>query len=296
MGFWGVSLYAGDFAMDLKSAVAAVARLPLTEDEILEALRSTERDAADDPGDPDHTTFWLVLADQLARRGLYPNEARQRALEIIDGDGDIARLTSLGAGDSDLRKRRAQLASIKAALVAARPKARKTLAKPQPLVMSEGEVLAYPTSAGKPINPYFKSKSFIPNWRQDGFGMLAVIETGHVFGYLAWFRVVTLEGARAQPLAMTAIWQEPLWTLCRPGTCSPAHFRRMELQRVGQVGIDRDALAKLFPNLPSPRSAAIIDKSIANHLAVGPQPLALDRRCQKDVVQGLARIARPTNA
>jgi hypothetical protein len=296
MGFWGVSLYSGDFAMDLKSAVAAIARLPLKDEEILDALRSIEGAAADDPADPDHTVFWLVLADQLARRGLYPGEVRKRALEIIDGDSDIERLRSLGARDSDLRKRRAQLAEIKAALVAAVPKARNTLAKPQPLVMTEGEVLAYPTSAGKPINPYFKSKSLIPNWRQDGFGMLAVIETGHVFGYLAWFRVVTLEGARPAPLDMDAIWQEPLWTLCRPGTCSPLHFRRMELQRMGNISIDHDAVAKLFPNPPSPRSAAIIDKSIANHLDVGPKPLASDRRRQKDVVQGLARIAGPAKA
>ena len=293
MGFWGVSLYSGDFAMDLKSAVAAIARLPLKDEEILDALRSIESAAADNAADPDHTTFWLVLADQLARRGLYPSEVRKRALEIIDGDADIERLKSLGARDSDLRKRRAQLAEIKAALLAAAPKARNTLAKPQPLVMTEGEVLAYPTSAGKPINPYFKSKSLIPNWRQDGFGMLTVIETGHVFGYLAWFRVMTLDGARAQPLDMNAIWPEPLWTLCRPGTCSPAHFRRMELRRMGKVGIDRDAIAKLFPTLPSPRSAAIIDKSIANHLNVGPKPLASDRQRQRDVVDGLARIARP---
>jgi len=296
MGFWGVSLYSGDFALDLKSAVAAVARLPLKDEEIVEALRSTESAAADHDDDPDHTTFWLVLADQLARRGLYPDEVRKRALEIIDGGRDTERLKSLGAREPDLRKRRAQLAEIKAALVAATPKARKTLAKPQPLVMSEGEVLVYPTSAGKPINPYFKSKSLIPNWHQDGFGTLAVIETGHVFGYLAWLRVATLDGARAEPLGMDAIWQEPLWTICRPGTCSPPHFRRMELQRIGKVSIDRDALAGLFPNLPSPRSAAIIDKSIANHLNVGPKPALSDRQRQREAVQGLARIARPANA
>ncbi len=62
------------------------------------------------------------------------------------------------------------------------------------------------------------------------------------------------------------------------------------------TGIDRDALAGLFPNLPSPRSAAIIDKSIANHLNVGPKPALSDRQRQRDVVQGLARIARPANA
>jgi hypothetical protein len=296
MGVWGVSLYGGDFAMDLKSAVAAVARLPLADHEIVEALRSTERAAADHPDDPDHAVFWLVLADQLARRGIYPGEVKERALRIIDEDQDLQQLRSLGAAPGDLRKRQAKLAEIKAALVASAPKVRKTLARPQPLVMAAGEVLAFPTSAGKPINPYFKSKAAIPNWRQDGFGMLAVIETGHVFGYLAWFRVAKLEGARPQQLEIGALWKEPLWALCRPGTCSPLHLRRMELRRLGKVDIDGNAVARLFPDRPSPRTAAIIDKSIANHLQVGPQPLGPDRQRQKDVVHGLAQIARPLAA
>jgi hypothetical protein len=290
MGYWGVSLYAGDFAMDIRSAVAAIARLPLADHEIVEALRGCERAAADQVDDPDHTTFWLVLADQLARRGVYPAEVRERALGIIDGGVDLERLKALGAGPADLRKRQARLEEIKAALLQAAPRARKTIAKPQPLAMAQGEVLAYPTSAGKPINPYFKSKSSIPNWRHDGWGMLGVVETGHVFGYLAWFRIVTLDGARASPLTMEAVWGEPLWTLCRPGTCSPLHFRRMELQSIGRVSIDPGALTRLFPMLPSPRTAAIIDKSIANHMQLG-RPGGQDGR--KDGIRGLAQIAQP---
>ena len=108
MGLWGVSLYGGDFAMDLKSAVAAVARLPLADHEIVEALRSTERAAADHPDDPDHTVFWLVLADQLARRGIYHGEVKERALRIIDQGQDLQQLRSLGAAPGDLRKRQAK--------------------------------------------------------------------------------------------------------------------------------------------------------------------------------------------
>jgi hypothetical protein len=70
----------------------------------------------------------------------------------------------------------------------------------------------------------------------------------------------------------------------------------MELRRLGKVDIDGNAVARLFPDRPSPRTAAIIDKSIANHLQVGPQPLGPDRQRQKDVVHGLAQIARPLAA
>jgi hypothetical protein len=291
MGFWGAGLYSGDFAMDLRAAVAAVARLPLSDAELVEALRSTERAAADDAGDPDHTTFWLVLADQFAQRGVYPEEARARALEIIGGNVDLDRMKALGAGPADLRKREAKLREIGAALAERRPKTRKTISKPQPLPMAQGDVIAYPTSAGKPINPYFKSKALIRDWRHDGWGALAVVECGHVFGYLAWVRVVTVEGARAERPGMAALWAEPRWRLQRAGTCSPSHFRKMEFEHLGRVAVDESALERLFPDRPPPRTAAIIDKSIANHLHLGRPPFQPDKG---PWVEGLAQIARPT--
>jgi len=294
MGFWGAALYSGDFAMDLRSAVAAVARLPLSDDELVDALRGTEHSAADNLDDPDHTTFWLVLADQLGRRGVYPCEVRSKALQIIDQGSDLDRLRSLGAGPADIRKRQLKLAEIRAALVEAAPRSRKTLAGPQPLVMSPGEIFAFPTSCGKPINPYFKSKTLIRDWHHDGWGMLLVVETGHVFGYLAWFRVATLHGARPTPLDLEALWSEPLWQLRRPGTCSPLHLRRMEMDRCGTVRIDTEAVTRLFPDLPSPRTAAIIDKSIANNLDVGPQPIPANKYSDRGSwFRGLPQIALP---
>ena len=293
MGFWGAGLYAGDFAMDLRAAVAAEARLPLADDQLVEALRETERASADDPADPDHTTFWLVLADQLGRRGVYPQAVRGRALAIIDGDLDLERLRSLGAPPADLRKRQAKLLEIRAALVEAAPRTRKVLSKPQPLPMTTGDVIAYPTLAGNPINPYFKSKALMRGWSHDGWGAFVVAECGHVFGYLAWFRVITLDGARPVRPDMAAVWAEPRWRLQRPGTCSTLHFKKMEFEAVGRVTVDAEALARLFPDRPSPRSAAIIDKSIANHLNIGPRSLALQPDSRQAWIDGLAQIASP---
>jgi hypothetical protein len=294
MGFWGVGLYSGDFAMDLRSAVAAVARLPLADDDLVEALRGTERAAADNPDDPDHTTFWLVLADQFARRGVYPDEVRARALAIIDGGTDLARMTALGAQPADLRKRQAKLEEIRAALVEGAPKERKVLSGPQPLIMAAGEMIAFPTSGGQPINPYFKSKALIPGWRHDGWGVFVVAEVGHVFGHLAWYRLATLDGARPDRLGLDALWAEPLWELRGAGTCSPLHFRRMELERIGQVSVDSEALERRFADRPSPRTSAIIDKSIANRMDVGPRPgLAGKPGGRRIWFDGLALLARP---
>jgi hypothetical protein len=288
MGVWGAGLYSGDFAMDLRAAVAAVARLPLSDAELVEALRSTETAAADNPADPDHSIFWLVLADQLARRGVYPPAVKARALEIIDEGLEIERLRSLGAGPADLRKRQAKLEEIRTALVEAAPKARTVMSKPQPLSMGAGDVVAYPTSSGNPINPYFKSKDLIRYWKHDGWGVFAVVECGHVFDYLAWVRIMTLDGARTAAPDMAALWAEPRWRLQRAGTCSPLHFKRMECEIVGRVAVDATALERLFPDRPSPRTAAIIDKSIANRMHVTPrrslQPERRDWSCRLDQI------------
>jgi hypothetical protein len=297
MGYWGTALYSGDFAMDLRAAVAAVARLPLADDELVAALRGVEPGAAEDAKDPDHTVFWLVLAEQLARRGIFPAEVRERAMAIIDGGADLEVLKSLGAGPGDLRKRQAKLAEIRAALVAAQPRPRKRLSAPQPFVMRAGEVIGYPTSTGSPVNPYFKAKPLIPRWSQDGWAAAVVVECGRAFGYLAWYRLLTVERARPEPWSVEAVWAEPRLALRRPGTCSPTHRARMELETLGEVGVDFDALARLLPEVHKVggRSAAVSDVSIANSLKVAPlietRPIARQPR----PTVALSAVARPVS-
>ena len=70
MGVWGSGLYSGDFALDLRSTIGAVCRLPFDSDRLLEVLCESEPDAAFDGNNEDHTTFWLLVADQFARRGI----------------------------------------------------------------------------------------------------------------------------------------------------------------------------------------------------------------------------------
>jgi hypothetical protein len=89
MGAWGTGLYSGDFAADLRSAVAAVARLPFDGERLVEFLCETEPGAAREPNDPDHTVFWLVVVDQFAKRAIASATARDTALAIIDGGRDL---------------------------------------------------------------------------------------------------------------------------------------------------------------------------------------------------------------
>src|SRR5262245_41081069 len=106
MGVWGTALYSGDFAMDLRATISAVVQLPFDTDRLVDILCETEPAAANNPADEDHTTFWLVLADQFAKRGITSNRTREKALEIIGADEDLAVLTKLGMKAADIRKRR----------------------------------------------------------------------------------------------------------------------------------------------------------------------------------------------
>jgi len=56
----------------------------------------TERQAASNPDDEDHTNFWLVMADQFLRRGLVSADARDHALRIIDTGADLEMQRKLG--------------------------------------------------------------------------------------------------------------------------------------------------------------------------------------------------------
>src|SRR5690242_15938999 len=96
MGVWAAGLYSGDFALDLRSAIRAVARLPFDGDRLVEILTETEKAAASQPDNEDHTAFWLIVADQFARRGIVCDRARETAAAIIDSGSDLALLGRLG--------------------------------------------------------------------------------------------------------------------------------------------------------------------------------------------------------
>ena|SRR2546428_3727841 len=84
MGVWGTGLYSGDFAMDLRATIGAVARLPFDRDRLVEILCETEPAAANNPNDEEHTTFWLIVAAQFAKRRIVCDRVRDTAFRIID--------------------------------------------------------------------------------------------------------------------------------------------------------------------------------------------------------------------
>jgi hypothetical protein len=275
MGVWSTGLYSGDFALDLRSTIRAIARLPFDGEKLLDIVCQTEATAAKSPDDADHSTFWLVAADQFAKRGIVSNRAREAALKIIDEGRDIAMLEKLGMDPAGLRKRRKVLEELRTRIVAPPSvKPRSVLKKPQPYLMDIGDVLIYPTCEGNSINPYFALKEQDPSWKgQDGWSAAVIVNHGRAFEFLAWYRPLTLAAAPKDKPTLAALRGELLWTFDRAGTCSANHYKKMELEKIGVVSIDWNKLVLVPGALRPGTSAAIDDISIANafrrHSALG---------------------------
>ncbi len=193
MGVWGAGLYSGDFAMDLRGAFRAVMRLPFDGEKVLQILCDLERTTANNPADEEHTTFWLVVADQFAKHGIPCARAQQKALQIIDSDTDIAMLTKLGMDPAGLRKRQTMLTALRQFLTAPQPaKRRSVMTNPQPLLMDVGDVFAYPTSLGRCKHSCPRGIHVVPTWEQDGWNAAVIVSAGRAFDFLAWYRPLTL--------------------------------------------------------------------------------------------------------
>jgi len=272
MGAWGVGLYSGDFALDVRGTVKAVARLPFAPDKLLELLRAASPVTADDPGDEDHTIFWLVVADQFAKRGIDCPAARDRALALIADGSDLKTMESLGMDPKGLAKRRAILdelgARLAAPIVVSKP--RPTLKAPQKLLLAPGDAVIYPVCKRGPINPYAAGKDlpFVKAWRQDGWGAFVIAECGHVFEFLSWYRPLVVTEPFTGPPSRDELLAPRRWLLRNPGTLSARHLANMELRRLGAVPFNVANFDRLFPERTSPVSRAVADISLANQITI----------------------------
>jgi hypothetical protein len=274
--------------MDLRTTIRAVVRLPFEPDHLTQIICQAESSAALNPEDEDHTTFWLVLADQFARRGIASSRVRETAVRIIDSGQDLEMQRRLGQSIGGLEKRRRILSDLRDRLTGgpAPAKTRATLRSPQPFLMEVGDALIYPTCGGACWNPYTtrqnQLKIYGPRggqpWSRDGWGAMVIVEHGRAFAFFAWYRPVVIRtGMRERP-DLEAL-RRGEWHLELPGTCSPAHFRRMQIEKVGTLSVDVSKVHQLFPGLRSGDSQAASDISIANRMKIWPE-----------------RIGRPANA
>ncbi|MFC5740792.1 hypothetical protein [Dyella tabacisoli] len=280
--------------MDLRTTVGAVARLPYDADRLVDILCETEPGAANDSTHEDHLTFWLIVADQFAKRGIVCDRVRENALQIIDNGADIARLQELGMNEPGLRKRRNQLQNVRTRIAAANAaKPRAVLKKPQPLLMDVGDVIAYPIRRGAPINPYYttiRMENGRP-WIQDGWGVAVIIDRGRAFEFLSWYRPLTMAEASNEKPPLDSLRGNVRWRLQQPGTCSASHFKRMEIEKIGSLAIDPGKLKNLWPRLSPGTLHAASDISLGNNLRATPHGEEEPKRFKRqDLITSLEQM------
>jgi hypothetical protein len=217
MGAWGGGLYQSDFGSGLRADISGFLKAPLSDDELLAKIAGMHGSGEDD----DHVDafdYWLVLADQLERRGFHRQDVFDRAIRIIEGGEDVAALERLDAEAGMIVARRKETGLLLERLRNPRPaKPRRALSKPQPLLFEVGEALIWPTDRGNPFS------EFLPvdrdEFEPDGWGFGIITDSGHEYGVFAFYALQVL------------MWRRPE----RPSVELAAHCRRSD-HHYGTVG------------------------------------------------------------
>ncbi len=241
MGAWGEGLYDDDFAADLKSSIALIAKVPKSGDALLDILLGMNPEL--DNEDIDHSTFWLVVADQFERRGITCPKVFDTALALLDAGTNLAQLEALEIDPRGLKKRALLLDALAERLRNPRPARPRTAAKKPPAyVVTRGEVYIYPTMNGSAVNAWMSSwqqAGFVPN----GWGACLVLEVGRAYDWLQWCAIAALSTDANLPATLDDILQSEL--MLHPQTmgaarCVPkkSHLAMMQAQCIGTVDLD----------------------------------------------------------
>ncbi|MDX8430686.1 MAG: hypothetical protein SNF33_02625 [Candidatus Algichlamydia australiensis] len=294
MGAWGPGLYSNDFACDLKSTIRAVSRLPYEPKKILELLCEMEEDTASNPLNEDYTTFWLVVADQFYKKGIYLKHLNEKAIKIIDKKQDLHMLSDLGMEDRDLKKREKTLQKLKSLLCnqANEPsKKRKTLKAPLPFIMEVGDCFSFPTSNGLALNPYVSKKDAeryynACKWKQNGYGLLVVCERGRVLDYLTWYRVLVMDHSpEKKPSFSKELLIENKWSICEPGVFTNAMVKNCSFEKLGNIQFKEEKLDQIFPNRKNPYWK-VLDNIGMGFCSSVPNDCELDKNAQESPCPG----------
>jgi hypothetical protein len=240
MGAWGGGIYESDFGCDMRADIDGFMRAPISDDELLATIAAAHGSGEDD----DHVEafdYWLVLADQLERRGLQRRDIFERAIGIIESGQDLAALEKLDAGRGTLARRRKDTAKLLDRLRDPRPaKQRRPLKKPQPLLFEVGEALAWPTDHGNCFSEYV-----LGGFRPDGWGFGVITGTAHEYGVFARYTMQALMWRRPErPSAELAVH-------CRR---SVNHYGGMSQRGIDSLQVERLGKAPAEAIAPWPDS------------------------------------------
>ena len=259
MGAWGVSLYSGDFAQDLRASVTAVARLPFDAERLLEYLCATEPTAANNPTDfrshdllADHRRSIRKARDRLrprARKSAGDHRGRRRPCRHGGArhGRQVAREAQGHAGGAARAHRRASgRPAAQASQIAAKA------------ASGGGEVLTYPICDGAADQPLYDRQGMGTGegMAAGRLGALVIAECGLAFDYLAWYRpLVICEPFLGEP-SLAELREPRMWLLRNPGILTGRHIATMRMKSLGRIEVDPARLSRFFPERMSPSAAS----------------------------------------
>jgi len=152
MGAWGEGLYDDDEACDVRDTISLLSKMPVCGDEILELiLEQFERNT--DLNDDGAPTFWMVVADQFAKRGIECEKAMGLGMEAIDSGADLRDLESREMDPRGMRARQKVHSKLIERINNPKPPGSRRLPKSPPkFAVQVGEVYSYPTMNGTGFN------------------------------------------------------------------------------------------------------------------------------------------------
>lgn len=242
MGTWGAALYDDDAASDLKNTIALVSKVPADGDRLLGLLIQMQTSVA--PEDEQGALFWLVVADQFEKKGIFCERAVTTALGIIESGRDLADCEARGADARFLTERQKVLQQLSQRLRQPRPPRKlRQGSKPPPLVLETGQIFAFPTMSGKAWRPYRLESEGV--FAPDGWGALVVLATGRAYDWLPWVALASLTVAPdVRPTFDDAIRGR---LIPHPQTYGagrfvpkPAHAKGLGLELLGRAHLDEE--------------------------------------------------------
>lgn len=231
MGAWGGGLYDSDFASDMRADILGYMRAPISDEEILAKIEE-EHGLGHDGEHVDGFDYWLVLADQLERRGMPRPQIFERAIQIIERGEDVRALEKLDARPKAIAERRKDTAKLLERLRNPRPaKKRRPLKTPQPLLFEVGDALIWPTDKGN-------ANSEWPAWglpfEPDGWGFGVIVAAGHDYGVFAYYVIQHFMWRSAErPTLADAVNCRRSYFYGGGATLAGIEFKRIE--RIGKV-------------------------------------------------------------
>ena len=251
MGSWGPGLYQDDEALDLKSTIAILSKLPVAGDRLVEILLAKRDDGGqlDADGGP---TFWLVVADQFERRGIESPLVFSKAIEAIESGADLHDLQARDMSPADIRKRSKVLEGLGARFRSPRPpRPRPTRKKPPPMVVDVGQTFSFPTMNNRAMNPYHRNRAQA-RFEPDGWAAMLILGTGRAYDWLPWCAYQSLSVPHDREPTLDDVRNSRLLNIRTAELAVPRrlHLARMEAKLLGRLNLNSRTVAERVPFLP----------------------------------------------